>query len=250
MKNDNEFVAISFSPAADLAVDEAVEEFKNNLRAKAALAAASEGSATSNARHVADATARLMDELADPKGMKQETAFYRKFLWVASAVYAVIGAVVVTMKSGGKPLGWDEFPFFLGGFLCGPLLGMVLLSAQGPVMRLVMWTQRKNRQAEVRPSFGALIMAVTQLEISIRSRMSEAFGDSRADRSLGDLINRFSRAASLSDEDQDTLRKVLNVRNNVAHGNYSAVTADELSQATRDAVRLSSEFSSIPLHKA
>ncbi|MCX4669958.1 hypothetical protein OG453_25265 [Streptomyces sp. NBC_01381] len=256
MNDGEEFVAIGFSPAAELAVEEAVEEFENNLRQKAAIAAASEGNPTTiaNARHVAEATAQLMAELGDPKGRKAEIALFQKSLWVAMGIIAAAGFIVFAIAGTGQPWGepWttEKVQLFSTGFLVGPMVGLIMNSLQKPLMLIMEPIIKRSRRTEIRPSFSVFMAEVTALEISIRSRMSETFGESRADQSLSDLVDRFSRAARLSSDDHEALRAVLAMRNKVTHGRYSAISPADLTQATNDARRLSSKFRSIALNKA
>jgi hypothetical protein len=80
-----------------------------------------------------------------------------------------------------------------------------------------------------------------ELEVAAREAVAEQLGESQADLRLSVVIAKLAEVGLLSERDVETFRRVLSIRNRVAHG-HGTVTWESMEAAFKDLEELLQKF--------
>ncbi|MBB2941836.1 hypothetical protein FB565_001540 [Actinoplanes lutulentus] len=229
----------AISQDAEEFLNAAMEEIKNDVRSRAQVAANLGGltSEPAGVRDVALAVAqvRITDEVAERRA-RREQRLIQLTDWV-TAVYAIIGAALLTASN----LGWlatnkDQYAY-IGGILLG--------SAVPTFVRAIMLNKNPWRRRPTAPeistggSIGSMFLErwIAIEQIIRKSSDSQATIAQRSALPLSVLIHEFAAARNLGSASADTMIALLKFRNKALH-NPDEIRPGETAKMLRDADKM------------
>jgi hypothetical protein len=238
--------SVSMSPAARLALEETIEEFRADLETRILLAASAQGTTTrpATARDVAEAFNQLMQGATDGSDQERFRKIYRTFLSVLTGTYFVVGAIIFITLLVRDSLTFRDYSLTFSGLLMGTVVTVTFLDLEAPILRLIRRVSRP-KPSSITGTRAGLIIRWMEIEETMRERLSEEIGESRVPKDIKNLISRFSSAANLSPADQDDLSLALRARNQAAH--HRDVTQEDIDKAAEASLRLLKKIKNINL---
>jgi hypothetical protein len=224
------------TPAAKQALDELADDYRSQLLIGAADSASRLGDLREVAVHdIMSAVSRQRSRLFGVVGSTVERAL---------RTYAVLG--VLTGIAGlaafagreivsGRRLD-EQLPLLvaLSGFVASATSYFLLSIWKNRSMALLL----RRPVGEFGPAdAGSFLLLWRDIELALRGAAAARLGESTASAPISRLVDQLSAERLLSAEDQMRLRRLLTLRNSVAHGQATVEDA-ELATARREAERL------------
>jgi hypothetical protein len=224
------------TPAARQALEELVDDYKSQLLIGAADSASRLGDLREVAVH--DIMAALN---------RQRTRLFGVFgsmLERALRTYAVLGLLTGIVGLGifaGKEIlsgrrFEEQVPLLVAliGFMVSVASYFLLSTGKNRSMALLL----RSPIGEFDPiDHGSFLLLWRDIELALRAAASVRLGESVANAPISRLVDQLSAERLLSTDDQILLRRVLVLRNSIAHGQRSVDEAD-IATARRDAERV------------
>lgn len=212
------------TPAAREMLDELTRDFQSQVLLGAAATASQYGPELReiSVADIARSYGRLQPEL---------TRSRRSLFARVTQAYIVLGIVVTVIGWAGlgasQVLKRTVISTDVGLVLIGAGLWLVLGSiaigrsrgAQRYFARLEPKDLQKDRDSDAQLYLlGAFMKIWSDIEVLLREKASEIFGESEAQRPLRDLVQSLERSRSISAKDVETTMRLLTIRNAVVHG--------------------------------
>jgi hypothetical protein len=228
------------TPAAQEALNELVEDYRNQVLLTAAETASR---LTGEVREIS-----VSDLLsAMPKKNTSQARRPSQFIDRVVNIYQTIGLLVALCGFGwfvGRDflVGLDpqrQLPLLLGfsGLLISGFSYVFLRLRQGRALSPSRSESIAFDDTSSPAHMGLLIAQWQQIELFIRSIVGSTFGESAASAPFSTLLSRLKNEGTITEEDVVALRRLLEVRNNLVHAGR-AVSDLEMRNALVDAQRL------------
>lgn len=232
------------TPAAKQALDELVADYRDQLLLGAADSASRLGELREISVHdIMAGLNRQQDRVFGRTGTRIERIL--RLYVVGGFLLGVIGLVAFTAREILIGRGFQEQLFLVAA------LGGLLLSAMS---YFLLWSRKsrgtasllRSKLSEFGPGdYGSYLVLWRDIELALRRAAAVRLGESAANAPLSGLLDILGREQVLSSDDQLRLRRLLNLRNSIAHGRPGTEDEDEIANAARDAERLLSRIRSL-----
>jgi hypothetical protein len=222
------------TPAAKLALEELVDDYRGQLL----LGAADSASRLGDLREVAvqDIMAglnRQQSHLFGPIRSFKESILRAYFI---IGIFLAVGGLLAYAGRAilsGRKLD-EQLPLIMA--LVGvslSALSYALLAAR-KIRRVALLRRSTGESAPADP--GALLLLWRDIELALRAAAAVRFGESAAAEPIFRLLEHVGTL--LSDEERQRLRRVLSLRNSIAHGRSEEMGEEQLATAQREAEQL------------
>jgi len=232
------------TPAARQALDELVADYRDQLLFGAADSASRLGELREISVHdIMAGLNRQQDRVFGRTGSSIERIL--RLYVVGGFVLGVTGLVAFAAREILIGRGFQEQIFVLAA------LGGLLLSAMS---YFLLWTRKsrgtayllRRQSSEFGPGdYASYLTLWRDIELALRRAAAVRLGESAASAPISGLLETLGREQVLSSDDQLRLRRLLTLRNSIAHGGPGTETEGEIANAARDAERMLGRIKSL-----
>ncbi|GAA2534427.1 hypothetical protein GCM10010423_33480 [Streptomyces levis] len=212
-QDENGRVEPRLSAAAENALDEAIDDIKQEVTRRANLIAnGPQGdSAVVGVRDVVQALAEVSSQ---DSRLRRRLRLVR----IATFAYAVLGTNFALLYYLADLGSGSSTVLLMSGILIGSALGPLLLANLdfGPTLRKP--TSQGGTSSRIEYD---VLYEWARLESAIRARYSDQFGESRASIPIGRMIDDLGEIGVLRQRDLKMMKNFITLRNGIAHGRIS-----------------------------
>lgn len=231
------------TPAARQALDELVDDYRNQVLLGARNSAARFGDLREISVHdIMAGVGKTQSRLIVDASSKIERLL-TLYMWSGLGVGAIGLTGYVLREVIFQKKIEEQIPFLIAvvGFLLG-ILSYFLLRIRRMQYSKSLLTQRSEERV---PDAVAVFVSIWRdLELALRAAASTKLGESVADAPVSQLVRRLAVGGLLSEEESQELTTLVLLRNQVVHGSVE-VNTDKIDFAMRNAARILSRLRSI-----